>query len=120
MVSVYRNVFISSSSMVFDHLVSLSAQERLHHHIHAGVLALNSAASPLPGRIAFNRHVAGDIHTDPVLDTFVVNANGSNERNLTQGRGGFDPVGRLMGDVSPSFVRAEFGPSTARGGTSGG
>lgn len=105
MVSVYRNVFISSSSMVFDHLVSLSAQERLHRRIHAGVLALNSAASPLPGRIAFNRHVAGDIHTDPVLDTFVVNADGSNERNLTQSRGGFDPVwspdGRRL-----AFVRA--------------
>ena len=105
MVSVYRNVFISSSSMVFDHLVSLSAQERLHRRIHAGVLALNSAASPLPGRIAFNRHVAGDIHKDPVFDTFIVNADGSNERNLTQGRGGFDPVwspdGRRL-----AFVRA--------------
>jgi hypothetical protein len=40
MASVYRNVFISSWSQTYDHPVSLSAQERLHRRIHAGVLAL--------------------------------------------------------------------------------
>jgi hypothetical protein len=40
MASVYRNVFISSWSQTYDHLVSLSAQERLHRRIHAGVLGL--------------------------------------------------------------------------------
>ena len=38
-VSVYRNVFISSVSIA-DKAISLSAQIRLHRHIHAGVLPL--------------------------------------------------------------------------------
>jgi hypothetical protein len=38
-VSVYRNVFISSVSIA-DKAISLSAQTRLHRHIHAGVLRL--------------------------------------------------------------------------------
>ena len=38
-VSVYRNVFISSVS-IGDKAISLPAQIRLHRHIHAGVLRL--------------------------------------------------------------------------------
>jgi hypothetical protein len=38
-VSVYRNVFISSVSIA-DKAISLSAQIRLHRHIDAGVLRL--------------------------------------------------------------------------------
>jgi hypothetical protein len=38
-VSVYRNVFISSVSIA-DKAISLSAQIRLHRHIHRGVLRL--------------------------------------------------------------------------------
>ena len=42
----------------------------------------------------------------PVFDTFtIVNADGSNERNLTQGRGGFDPVWSPDG-LRLAFVRA--------------
>jgi dipeptidyl aminopeptidase/acylaminoacyl peptidase len=56
----------------------------------SGSTAKMDPSRPLQGRIAFHRHVDGDINGHPEI--FVVDADGSDERNVTQGRGGFDPT----------------------------